>query len=168
MSNNKRLPTRHLLLRTEALVHGLLPHLPNYSPKRMEVKSRIEARIEEARRNPTMAESLQRAVARTESRSETVQPATTPTALNAHQYRSMACSFQTFTINLVPNPPYINQWIMDPGSNIHVINNSKSWIMYTLEMVQQVRLRLLVPSRFKPVHWVLLSFLSRMPRGVLN
>jgi hypothetical protein len=39
----------------------------------------------------------------------------------------MACSFQTFTTNHVPDPPYINRWILDPGSNIHVINNSKSW-----------------------------------------
>jgi hypothetical protein len=38
----------------------------------------------------------------------------------------MACSYQAFSTNHVPNPPYINQWIMDPGSNVHIIN-SKSW-----------------------------------------
>jgi hypothetical protein len=39
----------------------------------------------------------------------------------------MACSFQAFTTNHVPNPLYINQWIMDPESNIHVINNTEFW-----------------------------------------
>jgi hypothetical protein len=39
----------------------------------------------------------------------------------------MACSFQALTTNHAINPPYINRWIMDPGSNIHVINNSNSW-----------------------------------------
>jgi hypothetical protein len=90
-------------------------------------KPEIEAKIEEARRNPKIAERFQRAVARTESPSETVQPATTPMVLDAQQYHTMACSFQAFTTNLVPDPPYINRWIMDPGSNIHVINNSESW-----------------------------------------
>jgi hypothetical protein len=39
----------------------------------------------------------------------------------------MACSYQAFPANHVPDPPYINRWIMDPGSNIHVINNANSW-----------------------------------------
>ena len=39
----------------------------------------------------------------------------------------MACSLQVFSTNYVPAPPYVNRWIMDPGSNVHVINNSKAW-----------------------------------------
>jgi hypothetical protein len=39
----------------------------------------------------------------------------------------MAYSYQAFPANHVPDPPYINRWIMDPGSNIHVINNANSW-----------------------------------------
>jgi hypothetical protein len=77
-----------------------------------------------------MAKQLERAAER-QSAKPTSEPSTTTVAFDAqprgdHQHYSMACSYQAFSTSHVSNPPYINRWIMDPGSNIHIIN-SKSW-----------------------------------------
>ncbi|KAI1665787.1 hypothetical protein L13192_10728 [Pyrenophora tritici-repentis] len=90
----------------------------------------IEAKFKKAKKNPRIAKQLQRAAERQNAKA-TSEPTTTPIAFDAqahgdHQPHSMACSFQAFSTNHVSNPPYINRWIMDPGSNVHVIN-SKSW-----------------------------------------
>ena len=107
----------------------------------------IEAKFEEARNNPRIAEHFRKVAesqnlsgTKTEIRSgtttksttaSTVTPSTAPmafdTQINGDHHQSMACSFQAFTSNHVLNPPYINRWIMDPGSNIHITNNSTSW-----------------------------------------
>ncbi|KAI1507549.1 Pol protein [Pyrenophora tritici-repentis] len=90
----------------------------------------IEAKFKKTKKNPRIAKQLQRAAERQNAKA-TSEPTTTPIAFDAqahgdHQPHSMACSFQAFSTNHVSNPPYINRWIMDPGSNVHVIN-SKSW-----------------------------------------
>jgi hypothetical protein len=90
----------------------------------------IEAKFQKAKKNPRIAKQLQRAAER-QSAKPTSEPITTPVAFDAqphgdHQHHSMACSYQAFSTNHVSNPPYINRWIMDPGSNVHIIN-SKSW-----------------------------------------
>ena len=108
---------------------------PAIRPPEWKPNAKIEAKFEEARKNPRTAEHFRKAAegVRSESRSETTsQLTTTPIAFDTqlssdYQLHSMACSFQAFTTNHVPDPPYINRWILDPGSNIHVINNSNSW-----------------------------------------
>ncbi|KAF1942704.1 hypothetical protein EJ02DRAFT_316550, partial [Clathrospora elynae] len=97
----------------------------------------IEAKFQKAKKNPRIAKQLQRAAdkqghSKPTSETPQIQPSKAPIAFDAqphgnHQPHSMACSFQAFlTTSHFTNPPYINRWIMDPGSNIHVIN-SKAW-----------------------------------------
>jgi hypothetical protein len=116
---------------------------PAIRPTGWKPRSDIEAKIEEAKKNPRIAEQFRKAAesqnhsgVRTEIRSGTTPQPTTTTATpitfdtqpySNHQFHNMACSYQAFPTNHVSDPPYINRWIMDPGSNIHVINNSNSW-----------------------------------------
>jgi hypothetical protein len=105
---------------------------PAIQPPEWKPKANIAAMFEQAKKNPRIAEQFCKAVegARTVTTSQTTT--TTPIAFDTqlndnHQLYSIACLFQAFTTNHVPNPSWFNQWIMDPGSNIHIINNSKLW-----------------------------------------
>jgi hypothetical protein len=101
---------------------------PVVRPQGWKPDSKVEAKFEKARKNPKIAERLQRAAETPGS----TQPTTSPLLFDAQpngdqQPHSMACSLQVFSTNHVPAPPYINRWIIDPRSNVHVINNSKAW-----------------------------------------
>jgi hypothetical protein len=85
---------------------------PGWNPN-----ANIAAKFEQAKKNPRIAEQFRKAAegARTKTQTETASQTTTSnpiafdTQLNVdHQLHSMACSFQAFTTNHVPNPPYIN------------------------------------------------------------
>jgi hypothetical protein len=105
---------------------------PAIQPPEWKPKANIAAKFEQAKKNPRIAEQFRKAAegARTETTSQTTTatPIAFDTQLNVdRQLYSMACLFQAFTTNHVPNPSWFNWWIMDPGSNIYIINNSKLW-----------------------------------------